>query len=153
MWSHATLHFSFSALHFAFIGAPDNLHDILLVMTFQPATPIFRIFDYDQAMAFYRDWLGFTVDWVHQYTPEYPRYLQMSRGNALLHLTEHHGDSTPGSKAIIQTDDVEEFHREITITRRHPRMNPSVQEMPWNARVVEVIDPFGNRLCFNQQLG
>jgi hypothetical protein len=23
---------------------------------------------------------------------------------------------------------------------------------PWNAKVMEVIDPFGNRLCFNQPL-
>jgi hypothetical protein len=23
---------------------------------------------------------------------------------------------------------------------------------PWNAKAMEVIDPFGNRLCFNQPL-
>ncbi|QIF00193.1 glyoxalase superfamily protein [Roseimicrobium sp. ORNL1] len=121
-------------------------------MTFQPAIPVFRIFDYEQAMAFYRDWLGFTVDWEHQYTPDYPRYLQVSRAGTLLHLTEHHGDCTPGSKAVIHIDDADALHQEITVTRRHPRMNPSVQTMPWNAKVVEVMDPFGNKLWFHQSL-
>jgi hypothetical protein len=31
-------------------------------------------------------------------------------------------------------------------------MRPGVDVAPWNAKVMEVIDPFGNRLCFNQPL-
>jgi hypothetical protein len=31
-------------------------------------------------------------------------------------------------------------------------MRPGVDTAPWNAKVMEVIDPFGNRLCFNQPL-
>jgi len=29
-------------------------------------------------------------------------------------------------------------------------MHPGIEDAPWNARVMTVIDPFGNRLCFNQ---
>lgn len=29
-------------------------------------------------------------------------------------------------------------------------MRPGIELAPWNARVMEVIDPFGNRLRFNE---
>ena len=29
-------------------------------------------------------------------------------------------------------------------------MRPGIEVAPWNARVMEVIDPFGNRLRFNE---
>jgi hypothetical protein len=31
-------------------------------------------------------------------------------------------------------------------------MRPGVEVAPWNAKVMEVIDPFGSRLCFNEPL-
>lgn len=41
------------------------------------ARPIFRIFEYEKAKAFYVDWLGFTIDWENK--PEnFPIYLQIS---------------------------------------------------------------------------
>jgi len=118
-------------------------------MKLEPGVPIFRIFDLKMAKAFYVDWLGFTVDWVHQFSPNSPHYLQVSRDEAVLHLSEHYGDSTPGSKVFISIDDVGALHQELR-TRPNPNMNPSVVEAPWNAMIMEVIDPFGNRLCFNQ---
>jgi Glyoxalase superfamily protein len=45
----------------------------------------------------------------------------------------------------------EALHRELS-TRPNPNMRPGVDVAPWNAKVMEVIDPFGNRLCFNQPL-
>lgn len=120
-------------------------------MTLQAPIPVFRVFDYALAKAFYIDWLGFRIDWEHQSTPAAPRYLQISRDAAILHLTEHHGDCTPGAKAFIHLDDVEALHRELS-TRPNPHMNPGIEEAPWKARIMMVIDPFGNRLCFNQSL-
>ena len=121
-------------------------------MTLGAAIPVFRVFDAALARKFYVDWLGFTVDWEHQTNPPAgPRYLQVSRGGLSLHLSEHHGDCTPGAKAMVNIDDVEALHRELQ-TRPNPFMNPGVETMPWNARVMEVTDPFGNRLCFNQPL-
>jgi hypothetical protein len=29
-------------------------------------------------------------------------------------------------------------------------MHPGIEVAPWNVRVMEVIDPFGNRLRFNE---
>jgi len=117
----------------------------------QPPIPLFRIFDQALARAFYIDWLGFTIDWEHQFTPTAPRYLQISRDSVVLHLTEHFGDCSPGAKVLIHVDDVEALHEELT-SRPNPKMNPSIADAPWGARIMEVTDPFGNRLCFNQSL-
>ena len=120
-------------------------------MTLQAPIPLLRIFDVALAKAFYCDWLGFKLDWEHRFSETSPHYLQVSRDAAIFHLTGHHGDCTPGSKVFIHLDDVEAYHRELA-TRPNPHMNPGVETAFWNARVMEVIDPFGNRICFNQAL-
>ncbi len=120
-------------------------------MKFTAAIPLLRVFDHRLARAFYLDWLGFTLDWEHRFAPGAPLYMQVSRDGVLLHLTEHYGDGTPGSKVLIHTDDVRALHRELG-TRPNPNMNPGVEAAPWHALILEVIDPFGNRLCFNQDL-
>lgn len=67
--------------------------------------PIFRIFDYKKAIEFYVDWLGFKIDWEHKFEDNSPIYMQVSRDGIILHLSEHHGDCAPGSKAYITVDD------------------------------------------------
>ncbi|KAA8477507.1 hypothetical protein BDE36_3114 [Arcticibacter tournemirensis] len=54
-------------------------------------TPIFRMFDYDKAVEFYIDWLGFKIDWEDK-PDNTPIYMQISLNGIILHLTEHHGD-------------------------------------------------------------
>jgi len=54
-------------------------------------TPILRIFDEAKAKEFYVDFLGFKVDWEHRFEPGLPLYLQVSRGDCVLHLSEHSG--------------------------------------------------------------
>jgi Glyoxalase superfamily protein len=120
-------------------------------MTLQPPIPVLRIFDVALAKGFYVEWLGFGIDWEVQAGPGGPRYVQVSRGPVVLHLTEHYGDCSPWAKVFINTDDVEALHRELS-ARPNPNMRPGVDVAPWNAKVMEVIDPFGNRLCFNQPL-
>jgi catechol 2,3-dioxygenase-like lactoylglutathione lyase family enzyme len=117
-----------------------------------PPIPVLRVFDAALAKRFYVDWLGFTVDWEHRFGPDFPLYLQVSRGAVVLHLTEHYGDCSPGAKVFITTDDVEALHRELS-SRPNPNMRPGVEVAPWNAKVMDVTDPFGNRLTFNQPLG
>jgi catechol 2,3-dioxygenase-like lactoylglutathione lyase family enzyme len=121
-------------------------------MRLEPPIPVLRIFDVALARAFYRDWLGFAIDWEHQTGPGGPHYIQASRGLVVLHLTEHYGDCSPGAKVFINIDDVERLHQELH-SRPNPNMTPGVERAPWNAKVMDVIDPFGNRLSFNQPLG
>ena len=120
-------------------------------MTLQPPIPVLRIFDLAIARAFYVDWLGFQVDWEHRFEPGMPVYMQVSRGPVVLHLSEHFGDCSPGAKVLVNTDDVEALHRELA-ARPNRSMRPGVELVPWKAKVMEVIDPFGNRLAFNEPL-
>lgn len=116
---------------------------------FQKTTPILRIFDVNKAKEFYVGFLGFTIDWEHRFTEDSPIYMQVSRGSLSLHLTEHHGDCCPGAKIFIQMIGIHEFHQEI-ISRGYNYMSPGIEETFYNARCMEVTDPFGNRLSFNE---
>ncbi len=76
-------------------------------MSFFPATPILRIFDFEKAKAFYCDYLDFQVDFQFQFGEGMPRYLEVTRSDCRLGLSEHHGDGTPGTHIRIRCDDVQ----------------------------------------------
>ena len=53
--------------------------------------PIFRISDYQQAVTFYIDWLGFRIDWEDR-PANGLLYMQVSRGSIVLHLAAHEAE-------------------------------------------------------------
>ena len=76
--------------------------------------PVLRIFDFEKAIAHYIEWLGFTIDWQHQFEPDAPVYLQVSLGDIVLHLSEHSGDGTPGTNVFIDNvSDLAHFHQKL----------------------------------------
>ena len=111
------------------------------------AVPIFRIFDEAKARDFYVGFLGMTVDWEHRFEPNTPIYMQVSLGPLKLHLSEHHGDCCPGSTVYVETTGLEAFHREIT-AKGYKYNRPGLDDAPWGEKIMEVTDPFGNRLRF-----
>jgi catechol 2,3-dioxygenase-like lactoylglutathione lyase family enzyme len=113
--------------------------------------PILRMFSLEKAKEFYVDFLGFQVDWEHRFDPDSPVYLQVSRGKCVLHLSEHHGDCCPGSTVFVRLTGIDEYHRELT-AKGYKYYRPGVERAPWGAKCMEVIDPFGNRLRFNEDL-
>jgi catechol 2,3-dioxygenase-like lactoylglutathione lyase family enzyme len=113
--------------------------------------PLLRIFDVGKAREFYIDYLGFRVDWEHRFEPTAPLYMQVSRDTCVLHLTEHHGDCSPAATVFVRVSGVDDFHRELSATG-YRYLRPSVECAPWNAKLMEVVDPFGNRLRFNEDL-
>ena len=117
----------------------------------QKNIPILRIFDVDKAKAFYIDWLGFTIEWEHQFEPDTPFYISISNGNIQIHLSEHHGDATPGSKVFILCDEIEKYFAEVK-SRPYKYYRPSLEETFYGAKCFEVQDPFGNRLSFNEYI-
>ncbi len=118
-------------------------------MTFQ-TIPIMRIFDEEKAKEFYLGFLGMHLDWEHRFEPNTPIYLQVSRGTLVLHLSEHSGDCTPGSKVFVNTDELENLHQEFT-SKKYKYNRPGITMAPWGNRVLEVIDPFANKILFNEQ--
>ena len=122
-----------------------------MAVAFQQTIPQFRIFDVEKAKEFYVGFLGFTLDWEHHFDESSPAYLQVSRGGLVLHLSEHHGDCCPGAGLFVWMTGIEEFHREIT-SRNYKYLRPGIETTFYDSRCVEVIDPFGNRIRFNERL-
>ena len=116
-------------------------------MTFAPATPILRIFDEARAREFYVGFLGFKIDWEHRFEPGLPLYLQVSRGGCVLHLSEHHGDCSPGAAMRIEAADLDGLLAEL-LAKAYKFARPGIEETPWGSRDLSVKDPFGNRLTF-----
>jgi len=116
-------------------------------MDLHAPVPILRMFDEAKARAFYVDYLGFAVDWEHRFDPDAPLYMQVSRGDCVMHLSEHHGDGTPGTYLRVRVSDVRKLHAQIT-AKPYKYMRPGIQEQDYGEREVVVYDPFGNRLIF-----
>lgn len=116
---------------------------------FQRTIPVLRMFDEQKAKEFYVRYLGFTIDWEHRFEPDTPLYMQISRGNTVVHLSEHHGDGTPGTTLFLDMIGLEDLHQELS-AKRCEYFRPRVQDVPWNAKMMALIDPFGNHLRFNQ---
>jgi uncharacterized glyoxalase superfamily protein PhnB len=120
-------------------------------MSFDRTTPILRIFDEAKAREFYVAFLGFTVDWEHRFDPGLPLYMQVSRDGCVLHLSEHHGDGSPGAAVRIETSDLDGFQAEL-LSKGYKYARPGIEAMPWGTRDMTVRDPFGNRLTFTGRL-
>lgn len=116
---------------------------------FDQTIPILRIFSVDKAKEFYLDYLGFSLDWEHRFADDLPLYMQVSRGALRVHLSEHHGDACPGSTVFVRMCGIEALHREL-MAKAYRYLRPDVERAPWGARVMEVTDPFGNRIRFNE---
>lgn len=113
--------------------------------------PLLRIFDVAKTREFYADYLGFQIEWEHRFADDAPLYMQATRDGCVLHLTEHHGDCTPGSAVFIWMEGLDAFYAEIG-ARNYRFMRPGIETAFYKARCVTVIDPFGNRLIFNERL-
>lgn len=115
----------------------------IVIPTFEPATPILRIFDVALAKEFYCYFLGMTLDWEHRYEPDLPLYMQVSLGRLRLHLSEHYGDGTPGTAVYIEGGPLRPFV-ELLLAKRAKFARPSPGDDD-----LTLTDPFGNKLRFS----
>lgn len=118
-------------------------------LKFNRVIPVLRMFDAGKAKEFYVTYLGMTVDWEHRFEPELPLYLQVSRGDLVLHLSEHHGDGTPGTVVYVDTTDVASLHAELS-GKEYSHLKPGLETDEIGTHL-SVLDPFGNTLRFNQR--
>jgi catechol 2,3-dioxygenase-like lactoylglutathione lyase family enzyme len=113
--------------------------------------PVIRMFDVGKAKEFYVDFLGFTIDWEGHIFEGAPLYMQLSRDGLTLHLSEHHGDAAPGGTTVVRMTGIEKFHAEL-LSKDYKYNRPSLDIAPYGAKVMYTIDPFGNRLRFEQDI-
>src|SRR5262249_5951936 len=93
--------------------------------------------------------LGFTIDWPHRLGHNFPLYAQVSRSVLQLHFSEHHGDACPGSKVFIWMRGIADYHRQLP-AKNYRYYKPGREGAPWDARMMQVTDPCGNRLLFSE---
>lgn len=117
----------------------------------QKNIPILRIFDVTKAKEFYIDWLGFKIEWEHQFEENTPFYIGIKRDNIEIHLSEHYGDATPGSKVFIICDEIKKYYEELQ-SRPYKYYRPCLEKTFYEALEFSVQDPFGNKLSFNEYL-
>ncbi len=112
--------------------------------------PIFRIFDLAKATEFYIGWLGFQKNREHRFDENAPIYMEVQLRDIRIHLSEHHGDCSPGAHVTIEDfENIEIFHQ-MLLDKNYKYNRPGLDVAFWDAniKVAEVIDPFNNRILF-----
>ena len=109
--------------------------------------PILRVFDRQKLKEFYLDFLDFNLDWKHQFDGNSPMYMQVSQQGCILHLSEHHGDASPGTTLRIRVHQIKEFQQQL-LAKNYTYARPGLERSPWGTMEFTVHDPFGNKLIF-----
>ena len=109
------------------------------------AYPVLRIDDYEEAKAYYVDFLGFEIEFEWRHEENFPVYMGVVRGGLGLHLTEHGGDVAGPGAAPCRVDDVRALFAELE--GRKDGLEAPVDQA-WGATELKLIDPFDNKLTF-----
>jgi DNA-binding SARP family transcriptional activator/DNA-binding XRE family transcriptional regulator len=118
--------------------------------TIGPGVPVLRVMSMEIALPFYIDYLGFTLDWEHQFEPGMPLYAQVSRSTVILHLSEHHGDGSPNGVVWFPVRDVFSLHQEL-LARPNAPLRPGINPDAPGGPTLQITDPYGNVLRFAQR--
>jgi catechol 2,3-dioxygenase-like lactoylglutathione lyase family enzyme len=119
---------------------------------FTRTIPALRIFDSVKAKEFYIGFLGFKVDFEHRFEPDLPLFMQISMGEIVLYLSEHHGDCSPGAKIVIETTGLAAYHADL-IAKKYGYARPGLVDQPWGVTTMTIADPFYNRIEFSEPRG
>jgi len=119
-------------------------------IAFDGVIPVLRVFDVAKADAFYLGFLGLRLDWEHRFGENFPLYRQVSRAGLILHLSEHHGDGSPGAQVRIAIRGLRALHSELA-AKDYRFFRPEIVETQWSTLEMSVTDPFGSRLVFAER--
>ena len=76
--------------------------------------PILRVADARRAAQWYGQ-LGFEIEFEEQYSPEFPAYVGVAKGDLAIHLSERAGDATPDTLLYLFIDDVDKLAAELGV--------------------------------------
>ncbi len=106
------------------------------------ARPILNVNDLQASFRYYRDELGFHIDWEHGEPADFG---SVSRGETIIFLCEG-CQGTPGAWLMVFARDVDALYDEYADTDARIRMAP--KNMPWGIREMHVSDLDGNVIRF-----
>ena len=104
--------------------------------------PIYSVQSLADSQRYYRDALGFKVEWDHG---DPPTFGAVSRGHMVLFMCQQ-CQGHPGTWAMVFARDVNRLHEELVRRDAIIRMPPT--DMPWGLREMHVADPDGNVIRF-----
>jgi catechol 2,3-dioxygenase-like lactoylglutathione lyase family enzyme len=100
--------------------------------------PIFTVRDLKASQTYYRDKLGFHIDWEHG---EPPSFGSVSRGDTAVFLCQ--GCRGPrGAWMMMFARDLDQLHDDLRSRGAIIEQPPT--EMPWGLREMQIADPDGN---------
>jgi catechol 2,3-dioxygenase-like lactoylglutathione lyase family enzyme len=108
--------------------------------------PILAVRDLKASGRYYRDALGFKIDWEYGDPPDFG---SVSRADGVLFLSQGH-QSTRGGWTMMFVRDVDRLHEEFRKNRAIVQMPPT--DMPWGLREMQVADLDGNVLRFGSAI-
>lgn len=110
------------------------------------AIPHLRILDYDEAVAFYVDKLGFEIAFEWRNAPELPVYMGIRRGNLYVHLSAYEASGAPGEGRgmTLAVEDADAWYG--SVKQKSVPLERDIATQPWGARDFIVLDPFGNAI-------
>lgn len=149
--AHEDGHESWADLKRSCAAASSEVKRPAPAMRLTTAVPVLFVADVSRSAAFYRDKLGFTVDFLHG---DPPFYGSVSRGGARLHLKRVHEPVFAAGRieaeglimAFLPVENVTALYSElvaasVTISQR-------LTKQAWGGRDFHVGDPDGNVIAF-----
>jgi catechol 2,3-dioxygenase-like lactoylglutathione lyase family enzyme len=106
------------------------------------ARPILSVDNLQASQAYYRDKLGFKLDWDHGDPPDFG---SVSRGDFVLFMCER-CQGKPGAWSMTFMKSVDPYHEELKQRGAIIQMPPT--DMPWGLREMQVADVDGNVIRF-----
>ena len=98
---------------------------------------------------FYKEALGFEIDWEHRFADDFPLYIQIPKPP--LHLSEHQGGGTSAAEFFVRVPDVDAVYKAMLDRGIQPATEPTDQE--WGIRDFCVVDPDGHRVTLGTPVG
>ncbi len=143
---------SWAALKSGFSTMAEQSQALPAVPVLKGALPVVFVSNVQASAAFFRDKLGFAIDFLHGHPPF---YASVSRGAARLHLRFVHDPViTPELReredgllsAFVDVDNIKSLFTEYKaagVDFAHP-----LRKEPWGGSAFIVLDPDGNCICF-----
>ncbi|MBZ5637020.1 MAG: VOC family protein [Acidobacteriia bacterium] len=131
--------------------APKRAKPALSAPELKDAKPVLFVTNVQTSAAFFRDKLGFAIDFLHGHPPFYG---SVSRGGACLHLRFVHEpvfrrevrEKERLLSAFLDVDNIKGLFAEFKLARVD-FVQPLKRE-PWGQSAFIVLDPDGNWICF-----
>ncbi len=108
--------------------------------------PILTVADLAASTRYYREKLGFRLDWEYG---EPPDFASVSRGEAVLFKCQG-CQGHPGAWSMVFTRDVDKLHEELR--KRGATIQMAPKDQPWGMREMQVRDPDGNVIRFGSAI-